>query len=126
MWERCGVVRSQEGLREGLRELGEIREASVNVDVRPGAEGWTDLAHAVDLRAGLVAAEATLRCAIERRETRGSQIRTDHPDLDPGLQVNIHLDARMEPWTEAVPPVPAELREWAERPLEVGAERLVE
>ena len=126
MWERCGVVRSEEGLREGLRELEEIREASGSVDVRPGAEGWTDLAHALDLRAGLVAAEATLRSAIERRETRGSQIRTDYPELDPALQVNIHLDARMEPWTEVVPPVPPELREWAERPLEVGAERLLE
>jgi len=126
MWERCGVVRSEEGLRDGLRELQEIREASGSVDVRPGAEGWTDLAHAMDLRAGLVAAEATLRSAIERRETRGSQIRTDYPALDPALQVNIHLNARMEPWTEVVPPVPSELREWAERPLEVGAERLLE
>ena len=47
--------------------------------------------------------------------------------LDPALQVNFYLDARMEPWSEAVPPVPAsELREWAERPLEVGADRLLE
>jgi succinate dehydrogenase / fumarate reductase flavoprotein subunit len=126
MWERCGVVRSDEGLREGLRELASIREAARSVDVRPGAEGWTDLAHALDLRAGLVAAEATVRSAIERRETRGAQIRSDFPELDPGLQVNIHLDARMTPWTEAVAPVPAELREWADQPVEVTAERLLE
>jgi succinate dehydrogenase / fumarate reductase flavoprotein subunit len=94
--------------------------------VRPGAEGWSDLAHALDLRAGLVAAEATLRSAIERRETRGAQIRTDFPELTPALQVNFHLDARMEPWPEPVPPVPAGLREWADRPLEVTAERLLE
>ena len=126
MWEKCGVVRNEDGLRDGLRELAAIREASASVDVRPGAEGWADLAHALDLRAGLVAAEATLRSAIERRETRGSQIRADFPELDPALQVNFHVDARMEPWTEAVPPVPAELRDWAERPLEVTAERLLE
>jgi succinate dehydrogenase / fumarate reductase, flavoprotein subunit len=126
MWEHCGVVRHEEALREGLRELASIREASGSVDVRPGAEGWSDLAHALDLRAGLVAAEASLRSAIERRETRGAQIRTDFPDLDPALQVNLHLDARMEPWTEAVPPVPDALREWANQPLVVGAERLLE
>jgi succinate dehydrogenase / fumarate reductase flavoprotein subunit len=126
MWERCGVVRSEEGLGEGLRELASIRDAARNVDVRPGAEGWTDLAHALDLRAGLDAAEATLRSAIERRETRGAQIRTDFPELDPALQVNVHVDARMSPWTEPVPAVPAELREWAERPVEVTAERLLE
>jgi succinate dehydrogenase / fumarate reductase, flavoprotein subunit len=126
MWERCGVVRTEDGLRAGLRELEAIREASARVDVRPGIEGWTDLAHALDLRAGLVAAEATLRSAIERRETRGAQIRSDFPELDPALRVNILLDARMEPWTQGVPPVPAELRELADRPLEVAGDRLLE
>jgi succinate dehydrogenase / fumarate reductase, flavoprotein subunit len=126
MWERCGVVRSEDGLRAGLRELESIQAASRGVDVRPGAEGWTDLAHALDLRAGLVAAEATLRSAIERRETRGSQIRTDFPELDHALQVNVQVDARMTPWTEAVPPVPDELRAWADLSTEVTAERLLE
>jgi succinate dehydrogenase / fumarate reductase flavoprotein subunit len=126
MWERCGVVRTEDGLREGLRELASIREAAAGVDVRPGAEGWGDLATALDLRAGLVAAEATLRSAIERPETRGAQIRSDYPELDPALQVNVHLDARMEPWTEPVPPVPAELREWAETRVTVTADRLLE
>ena len=89
-------------------------------------KGWTDLAHALDLRAGLAVAEATLRGAIERRETRGAHNRTDFPELDPALQVNFYVDARMEPWSEPVPPVPDELREWVERPVEVSAERLLE
>jgi succinate dehydrogenase / fumarate reductase flavoprotein subunit len=126
MWEQCGVVRSETGLRDALKEVIALREAAVDVDVRPGAEGWTDLAHALDLRAGLVSAEATLRCAIERRETRGAQIRADYPDLDPALQVNFHVDARMEPWSEPVPPVPPGLREWIERPVELSAGRLLE
>jgi succinate dehydrogenase / fumarate reductase flavoprotein subunit len=126
MWEKCGVVRSETGLREALDELATLRDATAHVDVRPGAEGWTDLAQALDLRAGLVAAEATLRCAIERRETRGAQIRSDFPDLDPALQVNLYLDARMQPWRAPVPPVPDELRAWIEAPAEVGAERLLE
>jgi succinate dehydrogenase / fumarate reductase, flavoprotein subunit len=126
MWETCGVVRTEAGLQDGLRLVAELGEAARDVDVRPGAEGWTDLAHALDLRAGLIAAEATLRSSIVRRETRGAQVRADFPELDPALTVNVHIDARMEPWTEPVPPVPAELRTWAERPLEVGAERLLE
>ena len=126
MWERCGVVRDEAGLREGLRELAAIREAAADVDVRPGAEGWTDLAHALDLRSGLVAAEATLRCAIERRETRGAHIRSDFPDLDPDLQVNLYVDARMEPWSEVVPSVPEHLRKWMEQPVELDPGRLLE
>src|ERR671915_678042 len=83
MWETCGVVRSEGGLTDGLRELADLRAACADVDVRPGAEGWADLAHALDLRAGLLAAEGTLRCAIERRETRGAHVRSDFPQLDP-------------------------------------------
>jgi succinate dehydrogenase / fumarate reductase flavoprotein subunit len=126
MWERCGVVRDEAGLRDGLSELGAIREAAADVDVRPGAEGWTDLAVALDLRAGLVVAEATLRGAVERRESRGAHNRTDVPDLDPALQVNFYVDARMDPWSEPVPTVPDGLRPWIEQPVELGAERLLE
>ena len=79
MWERCGVVRTEAGLLEALEVLEVLRDAAAEIDVRPTAEGWIDLAHALDLRAGLTAAEATLRCAIERRETRGAQIRGTSP-----------------------------------------------
>jgi succinate dehydrogenase / fumarate reductase flavoprotein subunit len=126
MWERCGVVRDESGLREGLSELESIRAAAADVDVRPGAEGWTDLALALDLRAGLVVGEATLRGAIERRESRGAQIRSDFPELDPALQVNFYIDARMDPWNEPVPQVPDALHSWLEQPVGVGAERLLE
>jgi succinate dehydrogenase / fumarate reductase flavoprotein subunit len=126
MWESCGVVRTEAGLRAGLDGVATLREAAENVDVRPGSEGWTDLAHALDLRAGLVAAEATLRSAIERRETRGAQIRSDFENLDPALRVNFYVDARMAPWPEPVPPVPGELLALTEQPVELSAGQLLE
>jgi succinate dehydrogenase / fumarate reductase flavoprotein subunit len=126
MWEHCGVVRSETGLREGLQDVAALRDVLADVDVRPGAEGWADLAHALDLRGAVTVAEATLRCAIERRETRGAQIRTDFPELDPALGVNFYVDARKEPWSEPVPPVRSGLAEWVDRPVEVTAERLLE
>ncbi len=90
MWERCGVVRDEEGLKQVLNDIDDIRRALPDVDVRPGAEGWNDLAHALDLHGGLLAAEATVRGALERRETRGAHNRSDFPDLDPALQVNFY------------------------------------
>lgn len=118
MWEHCGVVRSEPGLQDGLRLLEGIRDTSADVDVRPSAEGWEDLGHALDLRAALLVAEASLRGATLRRETRGCHNRSDHPDPDPAMLVNFHQ--RLDPasrdlaiWSEPVPPVPAELREWA-------------
>ena len=49
------------------------------MDVRPTSEGYADLAHALDLRASLVSAEASLLGAIERRESRGAHNRSDYP-----------------------------------------------
>jgi succinate dehydrogenase / fumarate reductase flavoprotein subunit len=126
MWERCGVVRTETDLRAALDELEGLRAAAADVDVRPGVEGWTDLAQALDLRSGLVAAEATLRCAVERRETRGAQIRSDARELDPELQVNFYVDSRLEPWAEPVAELRAELRDLADLSAPVTADRLLE
>jgi succinate dehydrogenase / fumarate reductase flavoprotein subunit len=126
LWERCGVVRDETALRSALDELADLRSAADQVDVRPGVEGWADLGHALDLRTGLVVAEATLRCAIERRETRGAQIRSDFPQLDPSLQVNFLVDARMEPWPEPVSQPRQELRDLIDVPVPVSGARLLE
>ena len=83
MWERCGVVRDEHGLHDGIARLDEIRGVVADVDVRPSAEGWSDLAQLIDLRAGLLVAEATMRGALARRESRGCHNRTDFPELDP-------------------------------------------
>lgn len=115
MWEHCGVVRDEAGMREGLRKLGELAAAAETVDIRPGQEGWFELEHVLDLQAGLRTAEATLLCAIERRESRGAHNRSDFPTLDPGLQRNLYarLDRRDAPLTvlsEPVPEIPASLQ----------------
>jgi succinate dehydrogenase / fumarate reductase flavoprotein subunit len=131
MWERCGVVRDDAGLRAGLARLDEIRAVVSDVDVRPSAEGWSDLAQLIDLRAGLLVAEATMRGALDRRESRGCHNRTDHPELDPTLQVNIHHrlgdDGRfVEPWCEPVASVPDELAGWLGRADSVDRSHLLE
>jgi len=109
MWEHCGVVRDDARMREGLRKLDELAKAAQAVDIRPGQEGWVELEHVLDLRAGLRTAEATLRCALERRESRGAHNRTDFPRLDPALQRNFYtrLEGREGPLTVSSEPVPA-------------------
>jgi succinate dehydrogenase / fumarate reductase flavoprotein subunit len=57
--------------------------------VRPDIAGYDDLAHALDLHGSLLAARATLDCALERRETRGAHNRSDFPGQDAALQVNL-------------------------------------
>jgi succinate dehydrogenase / fumarate reductase flavoprotein subunit len=118
MWETCGVVRDQAGLRHGLERVGELRELAREVDVRPTSEGYGDLAHALDLRASLATAEATLRGALARDESRGAHQRRDHPDLAPEPRVNFQArldgDGQLSTASHPVPPVPPELAPWAE------------
>jgi succinate dehydrogenase / fumarate reductase flavoprotein subunit len=89
MTECCGVVRSEEGLRQGLTGLDTIAERAGSIEVRPDIAGYADLTHAFDLLGSLLAARATLECALERRETRGAHVRADFPDLDPDLRANL-------------------------------------
>lgn len=116
MWENCGVVRNEERLKRGLGQLVVISAAATSRDVRPSSEGFRDLALALDLRGALVAAEATLRCALERRESRGAHQRTDYPAPDPRLLVNfvvrMDADGSQSISQEATQGIPDELRGW--------------
>jgi succinate dehydrogenase flavoprotein subunit len=131
MWETCGVVRDQAGLQDGLARVAELRELVDDVDVRPTSEGYADLAHALDLRGSLAAAEATLLGALARTESRGAHQRRDHPELSPELQVNfqtrLETDGRLSTATEPVPPIPPELQALADATQDVSiAGRLLE
>jgi succinate dehydrogenase / fumarate reductase, flavoprotein subunit len=119
MWECCGVVRDDAGLRRGLERVKELRALLPKVDVRPSSEGYGDLAHVLDLRAALTSAEATLTGALARRESRGAHYRRDYPDTDPDLRVNFRAsmaaDGALTLTSDPVPPLPAELAAWTEK-----------
>jgi succinate dehydrogenase / fumarate reductase flavoprotein subunit len=89
MTEYAGVVRDEPGLRKGLEELAQVEGRLAHVGVHPDIAGFGDLAHAFDLKASALAARATLEAALERRETRGCHNRSDYPDLDENLKVNL-------------------------------------
>jgi succinate dehydrogenase / fumarate reductase flavoprotein subunit len=89
MAECCGVVRTEEGLEEGLLRLDQVTERAQGLEVRPDLAGYADLAHAMDLQGSLLAARATLECALDRRESRGAHARLDYPDEDPRLGMNL-------------------------------------
>jgi succinate dehydrogenase / fumarate reductase flavoprotein subunit len=109
MTEHAGAVRSEAGLRAGLDALDEVEERRTHVGVHIDISGYQDLAHAFDLRSATLAARATLECALERRESRGCHNRSDHPHLDPELQVNLVWSPATGVRREAVPPVPTDI-----------------
>ena len=88
MWENCGVVRSEQSLVSGLNSLTSLAEASREVDVRPSSEGFQDLGMALDLECALLTADATMRTALARRESRGAHQRSDWPETDESYLAN--------------------------------------
>jgi succinate dehydrogenase / fumarate reductase, flavoprotein subunit len=89
MSEHAGVVRSEDGLTQGLHKLEEVAGRMGAMEVRPDIAGFDDLVHAFDLQGSVLAARATLECALERRETRGAHNRSDFPQRDPTLAANL-------------------------------------
>ncbi len=87
MWNAAGIRRDAESLRDGLDQLATIRERADDLAVGPLDSRSFEFA--IDLGFMLTAAEAVLRGALERSESRGAHYRTDHPDLDPDWRHNI-------------------------------------
>ena len=109
MTEHAGVIRDEDGLRAGLEKLDDVEAQLSDIAVHPDIAGFHDLAHAFDLKSGILAARATLEAARERRETRGCHNRSDHPDLDESLRVNLVWSAPGQISHEAIADVPHDI-----------------
>ncbi|MFJ2887544.1 FAD-binding protein [Streptomyces sp. NPDC087305] len=101
MTEHAGVVRNEAGILAGLTGLDEIEAQAMDIGVHIDIGGFRDLAHAYDLRSTVLAARATLQCALERRETHGFHHRSDHPGTASAMRVTMlwsqATGARREP-----------------------------
>jgi succinate dehydrogenase / fumarate reductase flavoprotein subunit len=109
MWECAGVVRSEPVLEQGLERL-----AVIGRDAETGPAGEADVPAALDLRAMLLTAEATIRSALERTESRGAHQRSDYSATDPAWRRNIRIrpgagEAGMVLSTVDLPPIPEEI-----------------
>lgn len=90
MWETAGILRDESSIRAGLDGLGDIGRKAADMNV--GGVTSRSFEFAVDLGFMLTAAEAVLRGALERTESRGAHYRIDHPETDPKQRYNIRLD----------------------------------
>ena len=105
MTEHAGVVRDEAGLLAGLEKLGSVEARMKDVGIHPDIAGFADLSHAFDLRSSVLAARATLECALERRETRGCHNRSDYPEMDPEMRVNLVWSSSTGVVREPIPEV---------------------
>ncbi len=83
MQEGAMIARNEEGLSKCLQTILSLQERAKNLHVDGAREynpGWHT---ARDIRYMLKTSEVIVRCALERKESRGAQWRTDYPDRDP-------------------------------------------
>jgi succinate dehydrogenase / fumarate reductase flavoprotein subunit len=100
LWDTAGIRRTDEGLADGLARLRAVRERASDLAVADRAERLdlggditsVDFELAIDLEFMLVVAEAILRGARERTESRGAHFRTAHPETDPDWRRNLRYE----------------------------------
>ena len=85
MQDDAGIGRSDASLRRSLAAIGGLRERTPRMRVSGGRvlnPGWQTCR---DVDFMLTVSEAIVRCALERRESRGAQWRFDFPEKDEEL-----------------------------------------
>jgi succinate dehydrogenase flavoprotein subunit len=115
MQDNVNIVREQERMEHALREIGALKRRAAATVVKGNREynpGWHT---ALDLKNLLTVSEATARCAIERKESRGGHFRDDYPDKDPAYSafnfvVQKTTNGEMELSRAPIPPMPDHLK----------------
>jgi succinate dehydrogenase / fumarate reductase flavoprotein subunit len=87
MWRHAGLLRDGESLSAGLDGLKAVRQKAGDMRVGPLTD--RSFERAIDIGFMLTAAEAVLRGARERTESRGAHHRTDYPETDEAWQRNV-------------------------------------
>jgi succinate dehydrogenase/fumarate reductase flavoprotein subunit len=82
MWKYAGIIRSENGLKNGLDLLKniEMKSHEINIEWKEGYQQY--ILNAIELRFMLITAKSIILSALARKESRGSHYREDFPDKD--------------------------------------------
>ena len=79
----AGIYRTEASLKQTADKIGELKQRFANVTLDDHSLSFnTELTTALELEAQLEVAEALAHSALERKESRGSHQRSDHPERD--------------------------------------------
>ncbi len=113
MNRHAAVFRDEAGLQAALETIGRLREESENawIDDR-GTVFNQDVLGAIELGYMVDCAETTVVAALERKESRGAQFRTDYPERNDGEWLK-HIDVSLgEDGSPAITYSPVTITQW--------------
>ncbi|MCZ8190377.1 MAG: succinate dehydrogenase/fumarate reductase flavoprotein subunit [Microcystis sp. LE19-338.1B] len=83
MTQHCGVFRTEATMREGIKQIGELKRQYEQIYLDDRGDCWnTELIEAWELQSLLVVGEIILTSALNRQESRGAHSREDFPQRD--------------------------------------------
>jgi len=109
----AGIYRSEATLREGAGKLRELQARAVDVALDDHSQTFnTELTSALELQYMLDLAEAIVHSALERKESRGSHQRLDHPARDDKSYLAHSLALRREDGSPRIEYMPVKITRW--------------
>jgi fumarate reductase (CoM/CoB) subunit A len=76
MWDYVSIVRNEEGLKKALLEINDLKNKIENVKIN----GVIEIQKYLELKNMITVAEIIVKCALERKESRGAHYRSDYPE----------------------------------------------
>lgn len=113
MSDNVGIIRNERTLQKALETIIELKSDAAKVGVRGNLKYNKGLLACLEISNMLIAAEAVVRGALLRKESRGAHARDDYPKKDVNLRKNIIYKIGEEGMSlelRAVPEMPEELK----------------
>jgi fumarate reductase flavoprotein subunit len=113
MEESAGIYRTESALGQAAQKLSELQDRVENLSLDDHSYTFnTELTSALELSYMLDLAQTIVHAARERRESRGSHQRTDHPQRDDQRFLKHSLVFREENGTPRIDYLPVTITRW--------------
>lgn len=113
MSNNVGIMRNEEDLQSALGTILKLEELSRNAGVKGNLKYNKALLQCLELPVMLMVAEAIVRGAIDRKESRGAHARSDYPKKNSEMRKNIiytKAEAGMKLEWQTVPDMPEDFK----------------